>query len=81
MTQNEFKIQTYTTIIVMILISIVLYQASQVSEFLNAWKRFTYEDGVYLYEICSKKWGQKDSLINRIYENKNTDFREFILWK
>jgi len=44
-------------------------------------KPFTYEDGVALYNICQKHGGQKDTLVKRVYEGKNTDFREYILGK
>lgn len=44
-------------------------------------KAFTYEDGIVLYNLCKKKGGSKGSLYNRIYEEKNTEFREFLLGK
>lgn len=44
-------------------------------------KKIYYEDLIYIYEVCNKKWWDKTSLRNRIYEDKKTEFREFILWK
>jgi hypothetical protein len=44
-------------------------------------KPFTYEDGVALYNMCKKKGGSKEAMYNRVYEDKRTDFREFLLGK
>lgn len=44
-------------------------------------KSFTYEDWVYLYEICSKKWGVKDNIIYRVYGDTQTRFKDYIKTK
>lgn len=76
----EIKSKIYLIIIIFLLIVINLIMVVKADKFLQN-KPFTYEDGVFLYNICQKNGGSKDLLIKRIYENKNTDFREFILGK
>ena len=73
------KLYLYSIIFSLIVINLTLIMKIDV-EYLKG-KRFTYEDGVILYNICVKKWGNKETLIDRVYEDKKTDFRDFILWK
>lgn len=77
----EKKYIFFLLITVMILCVLCMKQFVIIQDFIDQGKRFSYEDGVMLYEICQKKWWPKQSLIDRIYEEKRTDFREFILWK
>jgi hypothetical protein len=66
-------------VIIIVLVFTNLSIISKLDAGLLEGKRFTYEDGVVLYNICQKNGGSKEALVNRIYEGKNTDFREFIL--
>jgi len=73
------KLYLYSIIFLLIIINISTI--IKVDNELLKGKRFTYEDWVMLYNICNKKGGPKESLINRIYEDQKTDFRDFILGK
>lgn len=75
------KNNLYLLFIVIVLVFTNLYMVSNVDTHLRHDKVFTYEDGVYLYTVCNKNGGSKDTIVSRIYEDKNTDFKEFILWK
>jgi len=73
------KSNLHLLLIVIVLVFTNLYLVSQVDLAFMKARHFTYEDGVALYNICQKNGGNKDTLIKRIYEDKNTDFKEFIL--
>ena len=75
------KSKLYLIAVIFLLIIINVNLIIKVDSYMLEWKRFTYEDWVALYNICQKNWGPKDTIRNRIYEDNNTDFREFILWK
>ena len=68
-----------SAIIVLIFMNLVLI--TKLDTFKKVWKRFTYEDWVALYKICSKNWGKKETLIYRSYWQKETDFKKFLLGK
>lgn len=74
------RTKLYLAVIVFILIIINLLTIIKVDRVLKN-KPFTYEDGIVLYNICQKNGGSKELLINRVYDGKNTDFREFLLGK
>ena len=71
----------YLGFIIMLLVIMNLTLIVKIDSQHNAGKRFTYTDCVVLYKICSKNGWDKTKLINRIYEGKNTEFREFLLGK
>lgn len=73
------KLYLVTIIFVLIILNLTLVAKIDLADLKS--KKFTYEDGVMLYNICQKNGGSKETLIKRIYEDKNTDFREFILGK
>lgn len=74
------KTKLYLVATIFLLIVINLLTIIKTDRFLRN-KPFTYEDGIVLYNICQKNGGSKELLINRIYEDNNTDFREFLLGK
>ena len=75
------KINLYLILTIFVLVLLVLMQSVKIDQEMKKWRRFTYEDWVYLYYICNKKPWPKESLVDKIYSTNNTDFREFILWK
>lgn len=77
---ENLRSKLYLISIIFLLIIINLTLIVKVDVLRNE-KYFTYEDGIMLYNICQKKWGSKETLIRKVYENKNTDFREFLLGK
>lgn len=79
MEATKSKLYLIGIIFLLVVINLTLIIKIDVAIFKN--KAFTYEDGIVLYNICNKKGGSKETLINRIYENKTTDFREFLLGK
>jgi hypothetical protein len=79
MDKTRSNIYLISTVFLLIIINLTLIVKIDVANLQG--KRFTYEDGVLLYNICQKHGGSKDTLIKRVYEDKNTDFREFILGK
>ena len=76
-TKNSFYL--WGTILFLILLNFSLIV--RIDSYHNYGKRFTYTDGVALYKICNKKPWNKDSMINRLYWEKNTDFKEFLQGK
>ena len=79
METTKSKFYLIITIFLLIVINLTIIVKIDVSNL--QWKRFTYEDGILLYNICQKNWWSKTALIDRIYEDKKTDFREFLLGK
>ncbi len=51
-----------------------------IEDFHDEWKRFTFKDGVMLYNICQKNEFKED-ILKQVYWDKTTDFREFLLSK
>ena len=45
----------------------------------DAWLRFTFDDWVVLFNICSQKTWPKVSVINKLYWDKQTDFKTYLL--
>lgn len=78
METNKNKAYLISIIFILIILNLTLIVKVDVA---RNQKYFTYEDWIVLYNICQKKSGSKETLINKIYENKNTDFREFLLGK
>ena len=78
METTKSKVYLISIIFILIIINLTLIVKVDVA---RNQKYFSYEDGVMLYNICQKKGGSKEALIKKIYENKNTDFREFLLGK
>ncbi len=65
----------YILIIFFVVIAVVFSYIYNQSNFVNKWKRFTYKDGVVLYEICKNN---KKVDIEKLYGNRQTDFRNYL---
>lgn len=59
-------------IIIVVVMNIFLYL--QIQQLSKPWLRFTYEDGVALYKICTEWW-----IDVKAFYTKNTDFKQFLL--
>ena len=75
------KILRITLMVVIVLVFMNLVLITKLDTFKKEGKRFTYEDWVALYKICSKNWGKKEAIIYRNYWQKETDFKHFLLGK
>lgn len=62
-----------TVVIMLIWLTLAVVQQKK------PWKRFTYDDWVILYELCTKKkWVQTTNIL-KMYWEKETDFKKLFI--
>ncbi len=85
MIEKNWKLKTTTKIYIGLCIFFLwllnIYLVLKLNEEMWKWSRFTLEDWMILYDFCEQKPWPKLSQIVRVYWEKQTDFKNYLLEK